>query len=134
MNEGFTVAFACPAGQVIDQVAFSSYGTPSGDCSDGGPTAHMRLTESESVWALFHAAPRLLLLSNVLCLGENFKTGACNAAASVSAVEKECLGKVSCSFKVTNSFFGGDPCDKVWQPNHSDLFFVTFRLLCACFW
>ena len=34
----------------------------------------------------------------------------CNAAASVSVVEKQCLGKGSCELDVTDLNFGGDPC------------------------
>ena len=39
-----------------------------------------------------------------------FTVGACNAAASVTAVAALCVGKTLCSIPATNTFFGGDPC------------------------
>ncbi|KAE9602995.1 putative beta-galactosidase [Lupinus albus] len=44
---------------------------------------------------------------------QNFSRGNCHAPSSMSIVSKECQGKRSCSIKVSNTVFGGDPCQGV---------------------
>jgi len=39
-----------------------------------------------------------------------FKKGTCDAPNAKSIVEKACIGQSSCTFLVSNDFFGGDPC------------------------
>ncbi|KAL9325195.1 hypothetical protein ACSQ67_005840 [Phaseolus vulgaris] len=41
---------------------------------------------------------------------QNFSRGNCHATSSMSIVSKECQGKKSCSIKILDSVFGGDPC------------------------
>eukprot|EP01087_Luapelamoeba_hula_P011456 TRINITY_DN3114_c0_g1_i1.p1 TRINITY_DN3114_c0_g1~~TRINITY_DN3114_c0_g1_i1.p1 ORF type:complete len:594 (-),score=87.16 TRINITY_DN3114_c0_g1_i1:102-1883(-) len=40
----------------------------------------------------------------------SFKKSSCNAASSLAAVQKLCLGKASCVVPVDPATFGGDPC------------------------
>ncbi|OIW19190.1 hypothetical protein TanjilG_04933 [Lupinus angustifolius] len=44
---------------------------------------------------------------------QNFSRGNCHAPRSMSIVSKECQGKRSCSIKISNNVFGGDPCQGV---------------------
>ncbi|XP_022638745.1 beta-galactosidase 9 isoform X1 [Vigna radiata var. radiata] len=44
---------------------------------------------------------------------QNFSRGNCHAPSSMSIVSKECQGKNSCSIKILDSVFGGDPCPGV---------------------
>ncbi|KAK4796638.1 hypothetical protein SAY86_028964 [Trapa natans] len=43
----------------------------------------------------------------------NFQLGSCHAPSSQAIVEKECVGKESCSMDLSNGSFGIDPCPKV---------------------
>lgn len=44
---------------------------------------------------------------------QSFSRGNCHAPSSKSIVSKACLGKRSCSVKISNDVFGGDPCQDV---------------------
>ncbi|KAJ1426068.1 Glycoside hydrolase, family 35 [Sesbania bispinosa] len=44
---------------------------------------------------------------------QNFSKGNCHAPSSMSIVSKACQGKKSCSIKISNTVFGGDPCHGV---------------------
>ncbi|KAI4345367.1 hypothetical protein L6164_012497 [Bauhinia variegata] len=41
---------------------------------------------------------------------QSFSRGNCHAPSSLSIVSKACQGKSSCSVKISNTRFGGDPC------------------------
>ena len=38
------------------------------------------------------------------------ETESCRVPSAKATVEKACLGKLECSFKPTNEYFGVDPC------------------------
>ncbi|KAL2333822.1 hypothetical protein Fmac_015035 [Flemingia macrophylla] len=44
---------------------------------------------------------------------QNFSRGDCHAPSSMSIVSKACQGKRSCSIKILDTVFGGDPCPGV---------------------
>lgn len=62
-----------------------------------------------------------------------FRTGFCHSLYSKNVVEKECLGKMSCSVSATVSTFGEDPCQdftssEVQNLCSSTIFCVVFLL------
>eukprot|EP00035_Acanthoeca_spectabilis_P031454 m.14156 g.14156 ORF g.14156 m.14156 type:complete len:993 (+) comp4760_c0_seq1:3-2981(+) len=82
--EAAELSLACRAGSgLIKQVAFASWGTPSGTCEDGG------------------------LADNFTT------ASACNAPTSTAVVAKLCVGKNRCTVPANNAPFGVDPCHKV---------------------
>lgn len=85
--EGRTLSLVCPdTGGVIEEVAFASYGTPSGEChpsgSNGGGSGGG---------------------------GSSLSVGRCHMARSTRLVEDACLGRHSCSVVAANEVFG-EPC------------------------
>ncbi|GFP95157.1 beta-galactosidase 3 [Phtheirospermum japonicum] len=45
----------------------------------------------------------------------SFQLGKCHAQNSHAIIEKTCVGKESCKLAVSNSYFGSDPCPRVWK-------------------
>lgn len=78
--EAGVAQLGCPKGKTIDKIVFASYGTPAGSCKEG-----------------FHKA-------------RDSKGKICDCNGTVAALQKLCVGRQECSFKVSTAVFGADPC------------------------
>ena len=87
VREGRELSLRCPGANIIESIAFASYGTPTGGCGSAGGDPKAGATDAHT----FAVAD------------------ACHADASEQAVSSQCVGKGWCDMTADNGLFG-DPC------------------------
>ncbi|KAL3640919.1 hypothetical protein CASFOL_015887 [Castilleja foliolosa] len=71
---------------------------------------HLRCGPGQSISAIKFAS-----FGNPRGTCGSFQLGNCHAQNSQAIIEKMCVGKESCKLAVSNSYFGSDPCPRVWK-------------------